>query len=151
MPWSGLASISGGKTMSFIVSGAQPTLATVRNGIPNDPSNWQTGVQTRSIHTPTLRRIRHLHGTLDVHSAYRWLSLQHRLPGYNLNVEPVEVVAIIRNIGNAFRWPLKSANPDPKQDITCHYKNIRIKSQANSTFLQKCKENVANYIMLDDF
>ena len=37
---------------------------------------------------------------------------------YNFNVEPVEVVAFIKRMGNTFKWPRKSNNLDPKWDVT---------------------------------
>ena len=45
------------------------------------------------------------------------------MPEYNLNVEPVEVVAIMKNMGNAVRCLRQPANPDPKWDNTqwCEY------------------------------
>ena len=41
-----------------------------------------------------------------------------QIPDYTLNVEPIECVAIIKNMGNTVKWPQKTNNPDPKRDIT---------------------------------
>ncbi|KAL5581265.1 hypothetical protein UlMin_013707 [Ulmus minor] len=48
---------------------------------------------------------------------------QYRIPEYNLNVEPVEVIAIMKNMGNAVRWPRQPDRSNPKWDNTqwCEY------------------------------
>ena len=47
------------------------------------------------------------------------LAVDHaRIPEYNLNVKLVEVVVIMKGMGNTVKWPRKSNNPNPKWDIT---------------------------------
>ena len=41
-----------------------------------------------------------------------------QIPEYNLNVEPIECVAIMKTMGNTIRWPRKNNNLDPKRDVT---------------------------------
>ena len=41
-----------------------------------------------------------------------------RIPKYNLNIEPVEVVSIMKGMENSMKWPHKPNNLGPKRDTT---------------------------------
>ena len=41
-----------------------------------------------------------------------------QIPEYNLNIEPIECFAIMKNMGNTIRYPRKNNNTDPKRDTT---------------------------------
>ena len=43
---------------------------------------------------------------------------QARTLEYNLNVEPIEYVSIMKTMGNTIKWPQKNNNLDPKRDVT---------------------------------
>ncbi|KAL5572667.1 hypothetical protein UlMin_022264 [Ulmus minor] len=68
----------------------------------------------------------------------------YRLPEYNLNIKPVEVVAIMKNMGNTVRWPRQPDRPNPKRDNTqwCEYHADHGHTMANCNTVAKRDSHV---------